>query len=780
MLNSERLAELIESAAVPELAALLDALPATNLASVARTLALGDDLQSRLSGLNIIADELARGKAPLEGAHLAGAVLKVSLGHLDDPDLAPALIAESAAQAATSLANALSLDGEHEDIVALSTELERVLWGRSDGIRLGMLRLAAVDALIALGRLEEAEAWLTELEARAGFNPSLPMVRKKLTERLQDARDLADSRSPEKRVLDQYRDANIAAAEAMAALMKDQPEMAALAAQLVDQARKGEGAPTTSWEVFERATTQINRMAGLVGVEETELHRWHGRVRTSSKAFNDNGGTDPALLGPALETFRAAIAWYDANGQREDGYHARWCAYIAERRLGRPGAALDLLEELAARLEEDRAAIADPLRRASDPFPLLPAARVECAHMLGDPRRMLAAIEAAKGRALADLQTKRDARAFDEAALHAAPQEVEDLVARLGVGYASFLAIDVAVFAVAVWPDGGWHSTRIDLDEAARRDLARLQDPASRARRTQPAGFDWGAKLAPLTDWLLPLLPTLPEGGHLVFSPDGELHMWPLQMAATPAGPLGLQVGISRVHGIDTLRRVAASAPRRPKRSITAHILADDEELVAEKAAAMAQTLSALPDPESIPPEAADEERFTALGAGGALLYVNAHGIFPEERFAAFMDPNPYRSAGMVLAHDGRLPPRSASWPHRLSPAVVLESPGLDVQGATVVLQGCVSGLAKEGRGGDALGLEWAFLVRGADAVLASHWNVDYRTAGAFCRRFCEAWLVDGKRRIDAWQEAAAATLKDPEGGPEYDWAAFSLTGDWR
>ena len=41
-----------------------------------------------------------------------------------------------------------------------------------------------------------------------------------------------------------------------------------------------------------------------------------------------------------------------------------------------------------------------------------------------------------------------------------------------------------------------------------------------------------------LLGFKLPLLPALPDGGHLVYSPDEELHMWPLQMAATPAGPL--------------------------------------------------------------------------------------------------------------------------------------------------------------------------------------------------------------------------------------------------
>jgi CHAT domain-containing protein len=95
-------------------------------------------------------------------------------------------------------------------------------------------------------------------------------------------------------------------------------------------------------------------------------------------------------------------------------------------------------------------------------------------------------------------------------------------------------------------------------------------------------------------------------------------------------------------------------------------------------------------------------------------------------------------------------------------------------------LRACVSGLSKEGQGGDPLGLEWALLARGAEAVLATHWDVDYRSAGAFCRHFLRVWVGEKQSRVSAWQQAMAETLADPEGGSPHDWAAFSLSGDWR
>ncbi|WP_186002945.1 CHAT domain-containing protein [Mycobacterium sp. KBS0706] len=735
-------------------------------------------------GVNIIASDLARGLDSPQGGALAEAVLIVGRAHLDDPACNPQRIAECMANSACSLAAAHQQAGRHDDIVLLSDEMDVLLAGRTDGNYLARLRLAAVDALIAMNRLEEAERALAALEGAGCSDPSLSFTRDRLAARLQNATELADNRSPDRAAQDQYRQGMIASAEALRAMVAADPDMAGLAAGFDALARQAqtEALPKSAWDVFDRASTQHKMLAGLLGLDNSALHVWKTRVREASRAFRDNDGRDPALLAPALQTFREAVDWFDGHDQREDGNNARWCAYIAERRLGRPGAALDVLDELAGRLERDRAGIADPLRRAGQAasFPMLPAAMVECADMIGQPTRMLAAIERAKGRALAELRAAAEGVAIDEAALQVDPATVASLVAELGIGYASYLAIDDAVFGVAVWPDGTWHRARIPLDTAKRVALCGRIQPKTWRVPGRSAAFDFGAELAPLVDWLVPLLPDLPPDGHLVLSPDGELHQWPLQMATTPEGPLGLVAGVTRVHGVDALRRLAASPPARPSRSVAVHIPARNEAELAAKKRAMTQSMAALPCPSAIPAKRADSAWFATLDAASAVLHLNAHGVFPEARISDGIDPNPYHSAGLLISHEGELPERSGAWKHRLTPSLVMEAPGLKVDGAIAILQGCVSGLAKEGLGGDALGLEWALLARGADTVLASHWDVDYRSAGAFCRHFNTAWLGRGRSRIAAWQEAAARTREDPEGGPAEDWAAFSLSGDWR
>jgi hypothetical protein len=237
---------------------------------------------------------------------------------------------------------------------------------------------------------------------------------------------------------------------------------------------------------------------------------------------------------------------------------------------------------------------------------------------------------------------------------------------------------------------------------------------------------------------------------------------------------------MSRVHGIDTLRRLSQTPPHRPDRSVAVYIPAQDEADAEAKAAAMRRTIAALPAPVTVSGAEADAAWFKALDGRDAVLCLNAHGTFPDARIVGGVDPNPFSSAGVLLAAQGRLPKRSASWPGLLTPELVINAPNLALDRATVVLQACVSGLSKEGQGGDALGLEWALLARGAEAVLATHWDVDYLSAGAFCRRFLSEWLERKQSRVSAWQRAMAATLADPEGGSGDDWAAFSLSGDWR
>ena len=123
--------------------------------------------------------------------------------------------------------------------------------------------------------------------------------------------------------------------------------------------------------------------------------------------------------------------------------------------------------------------------------------------------------------------------------------------------------------------------------------------------------------------------------------------------------------------------------------------------------------------------EHATVDALADLDLSGRLIHFATHGTFPS-RDVSERNPDPFQASGLALAQDGELPSLALvstgkSDDTLLTPERVL---ALRFDGSHVTLQACVSGLAKEGIGGDALGLDLAFLLSGAQSLLATHWNI--------------------------------------------------------
>ena len=177
------------------------------------------------------------------------------------------------------------------------------------------------------------------------------------------------------------------------------------------------------------------------------------------------------------------------------------------------------------------------------------------------------------------------------------------------------------------------------------------------------------------------------------------------------------------------------------------------------------------------------------------IVHFNTHGDFPSLQEQDQSKKNPYSNSGLLLAKNGQLPPQAKITEEAdlLSPEELLKKennkPKLTFDRSHVTLQACVSGRAKEGIGGDALGLEWAFLLNGASSLLASHWNVPADWAAKFSIKFYRKWLFENVSRAVAWRETVLELIGESQlqelgrEHPErraYYWAAFSLSGDWR
>jgi CHAT domain-containing protein len=166
-----------------------------------------------------------------------------------------------------------------------------------------------------------------------------------------------------------------------------------------------------------------------------------------------------------------------------------------------------------------------------------------------------------------------------------------------------------------------------------------------------------------------------------------------------------------------------------------------------------------------------------------SVVHFATHGVFPSRL-------NPYEKSGLLVASEGQLPKLAGDKDHDysrqgtflLSPKRLLASE-LDVSGAHITLQACVSGYSKEGVGGDALGLEWAFIQSGASSILSSYWDVNIDYAVQFSILFYQYWLCRNYSRREAHRQATLDLLRAdlPADLPApYYWAAFGLSGDWR
>ena len=103
----------------------------------------------------------------------------------------------------------------------------------------------------------------------------------------------------------------------------------------------------------------------------------------------------------------------------------------------------------------------------------------------------------------------------------------------------------------------------------------------------------------------------------------------------------------------------------------------------------------------------------------------------------------------------------------------------LRLQADLVVLSACQTALGEDVRGEGLMGLTRGFMYAGAPRVVASLWRVPDRGTAELMKRFYEGMLVKGLRPAAALRAAQLAMRKDPRWSAPYNWAGFTLQGEW-
>jgi hypothetical protein len=776
--------------------ALLEALPDTGFKDAASGLVASDRPGSVVLGFVPVAVRLCGGVNPTVGMPLALATHRLAVELFEENADHAGLLLMTLSNLAQQYANACNLLGDSDSALAFTERWIPYYTRLDERENVPGLKAARINALLNAHRLDDAQSeledptlrgnWATDIEV-ARLEGVLAQLRRSVTEDKRAA--AAEARATAQgapAVSDEIQRAVLTAVQQTIDDPGQKSEITESLAKLFARAKPSDVSdPATFRRLIESlAEGEAYLTKGQTSESELTIRR---RIREASAIFITERPS-PETIRQSLAVLEECLEWTKARGHTELMNDALWAIYLCRARLGDPSRAADAVLALRANLEADRASIEEPLERGGvfSRYPHLFAALCEQLQKAGRTDALLEAIEASKGRGVADILTRKSGRAVADATIYSVVKSLPALTRQHDFHYLTFFVDEAQTYAALVSKSGEIHAVPpAPLGRAAIREASLRADPRDWGRRQSD---NPGRVLAPLVEALGDFLANkvIEVGDHLCYAADEDLSNVPLQYLRIRGKPLIDYVSLSRIHNALHLEQVlaAGSAPPTSFRAFVVPTIQNTErDSWPELQRYMRQPAERLRrhlEGDNVENTEASIERLMRSDLRGRILHFSAHGTFP----LAEDEGTPFERSGILLAFDGQLPDlerlQAGDFTGVLTPHRVLDSK-LDLSGSHVSLMTCVSGLSREGLGGDALGIEWALLQAGSASLIATHWNINAKIAAAFLDRFYEHWL--GQRHTRA--QALVRTVQEfreksgPLSKPEC-WAAFSLTGDWR
>lgn len=434
----------------------------------------------------------------------------------------------------------------------------------------------------------------------------------------------------------------------------------------------------------------------------------------------------------------------------------------------------------------------------------LSAAWTQVARQTGaqaDLRRALAAAERGRARALLDLRGSA-AQALVSGPLDAVADTLLRRIRRPGTAALTYFVGADTTVATLLRPTGmivaytipassdsvvamvATLRRALDVDSAAVRAapiaLETPSDPVSRGlglgAASSPGAPSVAASLARVSDYVIPaaLRQALIEDAvsELVIVPDGPLAVVPF--AALPFDSAGTPLGIGlRLRLAPSLVVLADAEARSTPSAAGATIVVGNPAMpLVEGADGVRVQLSDLPGAGAEAAQvaqalgsrvrmgdAASEAAIRLALPSAAIVHLATHGY-------AFASEHRVRDSFVALApgsgHDGLL-----------TVGEVLDEVA-PLQADLIVLSACQTALGSSTNTEGTVGLQRAFLARGARSLLVSLWSVDDAVTQRMMVRFYHHWLA-GASKAEALRRAQA-DIRATHPNPRY-WAAFQLVG---
>ncbi|MEN8202737.1 MAG: CHAT domain-containing protein [Bacteroidota bacterium] len=498
-------------------------------------------------------------------------------------------------------------------------------------------------------------------------------------------------------------------------------------------------------------------------------------------------GSDPVEIAKVEPDLISGRDWMRDHHFPRAENDACWSLYLAYNRTNRDGLAVEQLQRIRSNIENARSQVSDPAERSRllERFPYLYPCLCTLFYKLGRYEDLLEAIEASKSRILADQLTQEKGEPATERDFSMAVKELSPMLGRLNSHYYTCFVDDDCVYGVLLTSSGNIKASKTVINRERIEYYASISnpelwgqpDPIDPIRRRIPE--DLTMKLGPFVKVFHTALENheITEGDHICYSSNDALLHIPFHYMDLNGKYLVDFFSLSRIPGVYALQRILNRNVYIPKKYTAVEVPAVQDMNGKESAKPPGESARwlgrHLNEGKLLRGEEADLEAMAQADLGACILHFNTHGRVQGDKVP-----------GLVLAANQKLPDlllmkRGGAEEHLLTPDEALK-PELDFSNSHVTLQACVSAPARKGLRGDPPGLEWAFMHRGAASILAPHWQVPVRTATLFINTFYKNWLELGYSRANAWRTTVLELRGKEPGSHPFNWAAFSLSGDWR
>lgn len=479
----------------------------------------------------------------------------------------------------------------------------------------------------------------------------------------------------------------------------------------------------------------------------------------------------------------------------EDQLTLLWIKTICLLRIKRPLESQKTLTKLRLLLEAKRNSIKDINLRAGvfKPFPFFYNVLTEVSFDSNQYFELLFSIEASKGRSIID-KIASEKKQQNIYSIFEIPMEIFlRLLSENNAHYLSYFVDDDWSFVILLCNNGKIYAKKIPIGENQLKSDVNKTDPQN--WNSGKTGF-FGSKNDPTVE-LIPFVRilsdaeeegNLKEGEHICYCPDGPLHLYPLHYIQYGDKYLIERFTLSKVHNAYQLIDLLQSKKNKKVNFnfLTAAAENDDNKMkIKFEEISLWFEKTKTKTMKYFQSEASFENIIQAMKTSD-VLHLSTHGTFCPVSNSCENSENPFYNSGLLIYSNNKAPVRSddnLDVEFLFTPELLTSNSNQLAKGCHVSLQACVSGRSKEGYGGDALGMEWAFFYTGTSSILSANWNVDLDYASEFFKEFYLNWIKNKCSKAEAHRNAAIKILRSNllEDLPSpYYWAGFSLSGDWR